>query len=119
MTLVYYSQQSLCIRHPPELGCHLQRTVLVIAHRLSTVRNANMVVVIKEGRVVEKGDHEQLMELGGVYKKLVQRQLAVEVVAEDEAVPGDEEVMAEGGGVEESVDDVAVRIETEDGNAVV
>jgi len=62
-----------------------QRTVLVIAHRLSTVRNANLVVVIQGGRVAETGSHEELMALDGVYKKLVQRQLAVgDAEAEEE-----------------------------------
>lgn len=46
------------------------RTVLVIAHRLSTVRNAHRIVVIKGGRIVEEGDHQSLMELGGEYARL-------------------------------------------------
>lgn len=52
------------------------RTVLVIAHRLSTVRSANSVIVIDQGRIVERGTHKELLELGGVYKKLVLRQLS-------------------------------------------
>ncbi|EDV22201.1 uncharacterized protein TRIADDRAFT_29232 [Trichoplax adhaerens] len=51
------------------------RTVLVIAHRLSTVRSASKVLVIDKGRIVEEGTHDQLIEQGGVYKKLVLRQL--------------------------------------------
>ncbi len=51
------------------------RTVLVIAHRLSTVMDADRVVVLDGGRVVESGDHHSLMEQGGLYKKLVERQL--------------------------------------------
>ena len=46
------------------------RTVLVIAHRLSTVRDAHMVLVMKEGRIVERGTHDELMSMKGVYKKL-------------------------------------------------
>jgi subfamily B ATP-binding cassette protein MsbA len=46
------------------------RTVLVIAHRLSTVRNAHRIVVIKGGRIVEEGDHQSLLELGGEYARL-------------------------------------------------
>ena len=46
------------------------RTVFVIAHRLSTVRNSNCIVVIEGGRIEEKGDHEQLLEKQGRYHKL-------------------------------------------------
>jgi len=51
------------------------RTVLIIAHRLSTVRNAHKVVVISDGKIMEEGTHDQLMERGKIYKKLVKRQL--------------------------------------------
>ena len=46
------------------------RTALVIAHRLSTVRNAERIVVVDQGRVVEQGSHDQLMRLGGLYVRL-------------------------------------------------
>ncbi|XP_072103931.1 ABC transporter B family member 1-like isoform X2 [Mobula birostris] len=52
-----------------------ERTVLVIAHRLSTVRNASKVIVIDKGRIVECGTHKNLLEKGGIYKKLVLHQL--------------------------------------------
>ena len=55
---------------------HASRTTIVIAHRLSTVRNADMIVALEEGKVKEKGTHEELMELGGLYRSLVERQLA-------------------------------------------
>jgi len=52
------------------------RTTLVIAHRLSTVRNANQVVVISGGKIVEMGTHDQLLgNTDGIYRKLVKRQL--------------------------------------------
>ncbi|MBR3299872.1 MAG: ABC transporter ATP-binding protein [Clostridia bacterium] len=50
------------------------RTTIVVAHRLSTVKNADEIAVIEEGRVLEQGTHEQLMANGKVYKKLYDSQ---------------------------------------------
>jgi len=52
------------------------RTVLVIAHRLSTVKSADEVVVVQKGQAVERGTHDVLVAKDGLYKKLVSRQLA-------------------------------------------
>ena len=46
------------------------RTVFVIAHRLSTVRNANAIMVLEQGRIIERGDHDQLIAKGGKYYQL-------------------------------------------------
>jgi ABC transporter fused permease/ATP-binding protein len=51
------------------------RTTLIIAHRLSTVIGADRVVVIEDGKIVQSGKHAALMQQGGLYKKLVERQL--------------------------------------------
>jgi subfamily B ATP-binding cassette protein MsbA len=50
------------------------RTTLIIAHRLSTVRRADRLVVLDRGRIVEEGNHGELLELGGLYARLYQRQ---------------------------------------------
>jgi ATP-binding cassette, subfamily B (MDR/TAP), member 1 len=53
-----------------------KRTTIIVAHRLSTIRNADLIAVTKDGEIVEQGTHEQLMSLPqGVYKSLVARQV--------------------------------------------
>ncbi len=51
------------------------RTTLVIAHRLSTVHDADRIIVFDKGRIVEQGSHDELMERRGIYHKLVEHQL--------------------------------------------
>ena len=50
------------------------RTVLVIAHRLSTVKNANLIAVISKGKIAEMGTHEELKRKGGIYSYLIRQQ---------------------------------------------
>jgi len=52
------------------------RTTVVIAHRLSTIVGADLIAVISEGRIVEKGNHQELLQAGGVYARLYERQFA-------------------------------------------
>ena len=54
------------------------KTVIMIAHRLKTVRHADQIVVVDKGRIVQQGTHEQLMKQEGIYKRFVDaRQQAV------------------------------------------
>jgi len=53
------------------------RTTFAIAHRLSTLRNASRLVVMKDGKMAETGTHEELMEQDGVYANLVKIQTEV------------------------------------------
>ncbi|EGO64714.1 ABC transporter ATP-binding protein [Acetonema longum] len=52
------------------------RTSFVIAHRLSTVQRANLIIVMEKGRIVERGDHEALVKAGGLYSKLYRIQFS-------------------------------------------
>ncbi len=54
------------------------RTAVVIAHRLSTIRNADIICVVQDGKIVEKGRHEELLQVDGVYSALYNRQFAEE-----------------------------------------
>jgi ATP-binding cassette subfamily B multidrug efflux pump len=59
-------------------GLMRERTSIVIAHRISTVRDADVIAVVDDGRVVELGDHESLLARGGFYAELFQRQRLTE-----------------------------------------
>ena len=54
------------------------RTVIVIAHRLSTVEKADRIIVINKGEVVEEGSHSDLLKKGGLYATLVKKQMVAE-----------------------------------------
>ena len=50
------------------------RTTLVVAHRLSTIRNADVICVLHEGQIVERGTHDELLALNGYYRRLIDMQ---------------------------------------------
>jgi len=55
------------------------RTVIAIAHRLSTVQRADQILVVQQGRIVERGTHETLLRQSGLYQRLYIAQFATEV----------------------------------------
>jgi len=62
-----------------------ERTAVVIAHRLNTVRHADKIVVLDKGKVAEEGTHNELIEVGGIYFNLVRDQLQLERMGTDNA----------------------------------
>jgi len=63
-------------------GVMASRTTLVIAHRVSTVQDADHIVVLDDGEIVEQGTHDELVALGGIYADMYQRQHLVEELDE-------------------------------------
>ena len=74
------SESELAVQHALRTAL-AGRTSLVIAHRLSTVREADMILVIDDGRVVERGRHDELVAAGGLYSELYRTQFENQAVA--------------------------------------
>ena len=57
------------------------RTTLLISHRISTVRGADLIVYLRDGKAIEKGTHDELLSLGGAYRELYRRQSLARQIA--------------------------------------
>ena len=62
-------------------GVMRERTSIIVSHRVSTVRDADLILVLDEGRIVERGRHDELVARGGVYAELYRKQLLEEELA--------------------------------------
>jgi ABC-type multidrug transport system fused ATPase/permease subunit len=61
------------------------RTTFIITHRLPIIQNADLILVLQDGRLVEKGTHKDLMAKGGLYKEMYETQLMLNQEAEEKA----------------------------------
>lgn len=59
------------------------RTTILVAHRISTVKDADQIIVLRGGRITERGTHDELLALGGYYADLYQKQLLEEELARE------------------------------------
>jgi ATP-binding cassette subfamily B protein len=62
-------------------GVMRERTSIIVSHRVSTVRHSDVICVLDEGRIIERGTHDELLRLGGEYADLYERQLLEEELA--------------------------------------
>lgn len=75
VTVIFIRLNCVNACHIMEFQASRGRTTIIVAHRLSTIRNADKIIVLSEGQVVEQGGHSDLMQLGGHYHALVTTQM--------------------------------------------
>jgi ABC-type multidrug transport system fused ATPase/permease subunit len=68
------------------------RTTFVIAHRLSTIRRAHMILLMEDGKIIERGTHEELMAAQGLYHEMVMRQMTSHADGADYAIAFQDDV---------------------------
>lgn len=64
-------------------GLTKKRTTIIISHRISTVKDADEIIVLNEGKIIERGNHESLLENNGLYRHLYEKQLLEEKISRD------------------------------------
>ena len=61
-----------------------ERTAIIVSHRISTIKNADLIIVLDKGQIIEKGDHASLIEMQGMYARIYKIQLLQDALRNDD-----------------------------------
>ena len=61
-----------------------ERTAIIVSHRISTIKNADLIIVLDKGQIIEKGDHASLIEMQGMYARIYKKQLLQDALRNDD-----------------------------------